>query len=344
MNNKGNFLMRRIEYTPDNVNIYCDIRIKWLQEIYFYSILKMPNILFDMEEFKKYKIEDTYISLDIEEWTEFQKNIISIFRNNDNLRNKVINNVKKYLNTSQSFIDGLYNEVYKQGKLPKSKDVEKMLNLFIDMDTFAVFNMFIPYDYYKQLLMKNKIDCNEYSVDDLMICTFEPHRMLVSRSKLELIRDYLINREVTDKEYLNEIAAYEEFENWIFDNIKLKDTSFLMREVKNVAKKYSLREIEEQLNWNEKNRLKQLSKYKKLLDELKNSLEQNNYGEKSARNVLNSVGLLSVIVSEEEKRHMIECKIFAILAEIFNKIKIDPARTSLKRIYKNYCYMEENYE
>lgn len=344
MKNKGNFLMRRIEYTPDNVNIYCDIRIKWLQEIYFYSIVRMPSILFDMQEFKDYKIEDTYVSIDIAEWSEFQKNIVSIFRNNDNLRNKVISNVKKVINASQKFIDELYNETYKLDKLPISKELEKMINLFIDMDTFAVFNMFIPYDYYKQIFIKNKIDCSEYSVDDLMICSFEPHRILINKKKLELIKNYLSNKEIKPEDYISKIAVYEEFENWIFDNTKLKDASFLIREIKNSASKYSLKEIESQLDFNKNNRAKQLEKYKKLLNELMTKLTQNNYNEKYIKSVLNSVGILSVIVSEEEKRHMIECKIFAILSEVFKKIKIDPARANLERIYRNYYYMEDNYE
>ena len=53
---KGKFLMRRIEYTPDFVNVYCDINIKWLQEIYFKSIINMPIMLFKERAFNNFHI------------------------------------------------------------------------------------------------------------------------------------------------------------------------------------------------------------------------------------------------------------------------------------------------
>lgn len=65
---KGKFLMRRIEYTPDFVNVYCDINIKWLQEIYFKSIINMPIMLFKERAFNNFHIFSNFISIDIEEW------------------------------------------------------------------------------------------------------------------------------------------------------------------------------------------------------------------------------------------------------------------------------------
>ncbi len=46
-----------------------------------------------------------------------------------------------------------------------------------------------------------------------------------------------------------------------------------------------------------------------------------------------TVFFLTLIVSEEERRHMIECKIFAIMAKIFSLEDVDIARNSIKKYW-----------
>ena len=92
---KGKFLMRRIEYTPDFVNVYCDINIKWLQEIYFKSIINMPIMLFKERAFNNFHIFSNFISIDIEEWEKFINKVIGAFRDNDKYRQKIIKNVNE---------------------------------------------------------------------------------------------------------------------------------------------------------------------------------------------------------------------------------------------------------
>lgn len=334
---KGKFLMRRIEYTPDYANIYCDINIKWLQEIYFKSIICMPKMLFGENEFSKYHIFSNFISIDLEEWLNLMCKVTSSFRLNNELRSKIIKNVNEYLSLAEKFIDNIYFKLYVNKILPTPQDLYECFKYFFQMDAFAIFNMCIPSNYYDDFFKEIKID-NKYSnIDLVMVCSFLPHRIQARKNKLELLKDYINKKENLEdkvKEYMLNCSIYERFEATIFDNSFIKDDIYLKRELKNMSNKYTIEQIEQEILDIKNNRSRQIDNMKKFYEKLDLSISTMSESEK--KNVIRIFTFLTLIVSEEERRHMIECKIFAIIAEVFNNVNIDISRAKIAEIVSVY--------
>lgn len=325
---KGKFLMRRIEYTPDFVNVYCDINIKWLQEIYFKSVINMPKMLFKEKAFNNFYIFSNFISIDIEEWEKFINKIIGSFRNNDKYRKKIIKNVNEYLMQAEQYVNDIYNKQFVENLKPTSKQIYKCLEIFYKMDSFAVFNMYIPYNYYDSLLSELKMPDNLKNIDYAMICAFLPHRIQVRKNKLLLLKDYIQESQKLEKhinDYLINYAIYENFETIVYDNSYIKNSDYIRRELKRMSSQYTLEMIDKELKEIENNRKKQINNMKLFYNYIENR-----------EDLINIFSFLSLIVSEEERRHMVECKIFAILSEIFNYIDMDISRIKIEDIVKNY--------
>lgn len=339
---KGKFLMRRIEYTPDYANIYCDVNIKWLQEIYFNSIICMPKMLFGDKNFNEYYAFSNFISIELEEWEKFMNKIVSSFRTNNELKSKVIKNVNDYLEMIEKFTNEVYNRWFVSKKMPTSQDVRKIFEYFSQMDSFAVFNMYIPTNYYNKILDKLKMPREYSNIDLTMVCSFLPHRLQVRKSKLNLLKDY-INKEkdldIEIKDYLLNYAVYEKFEAIAFDNSFLKNDIYLKRELKSMAGKYSLEQIEREFYEIDVSRKTQISSMKKFYENLDKCLIMMDESEKE--NIINTFAFLILIVSEEERRHMIECKMFAILAEVFAYIDIDVSRARIEDVVNIYSKLWE---
>ena len=332
---KGNFLMRRIEYTPDFVNIYCDIKIKWLQDIYFESIINMPYVLLNEKKFEDIQIFKRHISINIEEWNAFFLNIVSAFRNNEESRKTIIKNVNEVLHESEIFVNKIYKNVYTKGYVVTFEELQILFEYFNRLDSFAVFNMLIPYRHYSKLIKELNIP-SDYSIDDLMICSFIPHRLQVRKNKLLLLKEFMEKNEDIDesiKKYILDYAVYEQFENIAFDNEFLKNDAYLRRELKRMSKEYSIKDIDFECTKMNENREKQKEKMNSFIN-LVNERTQNN------QKVVETLSFLILIVSEEEKRHMIECKIFAILCEVFKYEKIDISRSSMKDILDTYKFLK----
>lgn len=338
---KGKFLMRRIEYTPDYANIYCDINIKWLQEIYFKSIICMPKVLFGEKEFSNYYIFSNFISVDISEWENFINKIVSSFRKDDKLRREIVKNVNEYLNEAESFIDSIYKKVYINKELPTVQELKRSFSCFFKMDAFAVFNMFIPSNYYDEIFSYINMPKEYANIDFVMICSFLPHRIQVRKEKLELLKEYIGESEDLQnkiKRYMLEYAIYEKFEAIVFDNSFIKDDMYIKRELRKMASKYDINQIEQEILDIEENRRKQIINMEKFFENLKLSISTMNKLEYN--NIIKIFTYLTLIVSEEERRHMIECKIFAIIAEIFNYIDLDISRSGMEEIINVYGKMK----
>lgn len=336
---KGKFLMRRIEYTPDFANIYCDINIKWLQEIYFYSIINMPKVLFNEAKFKTYYICTNFISIDLEEWTSFLSKVASAFRDNRLLRFNIIKNVNELLTIAEETVNKLYEKVYKNGYIPSLSEVEKCFECFINMDSFAVFNMCIPSNYYEKIFQELKVPNKYANIDMVMICSFLPHRLQVRKNKLELIKEKIKNDpEINNhiKEYLFKYSVYEKFESIAFDNSFIKNDMYIRRELKLKSNEYTLEQIEKELNEIKTKRKIQISDMNIFYKEIEKCMKKNSLSDQERKNIIEQFSFLTLIVSEEERRHMIECKIFAILAQIFYWEDVDIARNSIKNILDIY--------
>ena len=203
------FLLRRIKYTPCFVKIYCDIPIRFLQEVYFNSIICLPKAIFNKKKFSKYEIIDDYIKIDISEWTSFLNDLMQVYEGKN--INKVTNTIISKLDYFSNYVDNCF----KKNKIT-SQELKKMLDLMSEVDSFAIFNMFLPIEKYN-LEIKNKNISS--SIENIMVCSFEPHRIQLRKNKLELAIK-LAKGIITEKdysEYFNKYVFYEEFEKWIFD-------------------------------------------------------------------------------------------------------------------------------
>lgn len=335
---KGKFLLRRIEYTPDFANIYCDINIKWLQDIYFNSIIYMPTYLLGLSKFKKYHIFSNFISIDLEEWSQFTNKIILSFRIEGKYRNKIKKNVNNLLYSAENYVDKVYLNTFKENVLPTPYQVEKILKYFYQMDTFAIFNMFLPANYYDEILKEINMPEDMANVDYSLVCSFTPHRIKVREEKLKILLLYIKHDEKIEdevKKYIINYAVFENFETLAFDDSIIKNEVFIKRQLKEMAEQYSMEEIKNELDQIHIKRNEQILNMNKFYNNLKISAKKI-YSKEKTKKIIETFSYLILITSEEEKRHMIECKIFSIMSEVFKYMDIDISRNRLDKIIENY--------
>ena len=312
------FLLRRIKYTPCFVKIYCDIPIKFLQEIYFNSIVCLPKAIFNKKKFRKYEIIDDYIKIDMSEWISFLNELMKVYEGKS--IGKITDTIIKKLDYFSIYVDKCFKK-----KNIKSNELKKLFELMAEADSFAIFNMFLPIDKYNDEL-KNKNIAS--SIEDIMICSFEPHRIQLRKNKLELAIKYAKNI-INDKdysEYFDKYVFYEEFEKWIFDVEKYTNREYIERELKRTTKKYTIEEFEKELKQIQINR-------EMCLQRAFDFVEQIDEDE------IEKYSFLSIIVSEEERRHMIECKLLLLIGLTFKNIDIDIGRSSINELL--YALYEE---
>ena len=310
MNN--DYLMRRIQYTPSYVKIYCDIPIKFLQEIYFNSIVYLPKVIFNEKKFQKYEIIDDYIKVDIVEWSKFVEKLVLVFEGKN--INKIRQNITQKLKSFSNYVNKCFGK-----KRITGKEFLKLVDYMCQADSFAIFNMYIPVEKYKSKLLEEN---TKLHLEDVMVCSFEPHRLQLRKEKLILALKY--KKSIIDEtdyiKYYNNYVFYEEFEKWLFDTEKYTNRLFLNRELRNIDKKYTENELLAEINTIEKNR--------------KNCLKRAlNFASQIKSDNLLKYTFLSTIVSEEELRHMIECKLLLLWGIQFNNMDIDVGRSSIKELY-----------
>lgn len=184
------------------------------------------------------------------------------------------------------------------------------------VDAYAVFNMFIPLEDYKVKL--GKLNSN-VSLEDIMICAFDPHRVLIRKKKLEMAIKYSENKGIDSEiaDYLQNYVFYEEFEKWLFFPEKYKSDRFLLREIKGLCAKHSVEELKDQKAMIEKKRdvaVKRALRFACCVSDIDQYL------------------ILPAIVTEEEKRHMIECKLLYCVGRNIEKIDMDISRSDITTI------------
>ncbi|WP_124066126.1 hypothetical protein [Clostridium sp. E02] len=331
--------MRKIHYTPDYVHIECDIGIRWLQEAYFKSIARMPLILLGKETFTDIRLSDRDISVPVEQWIAFTGHIVSSFRDGKKERKDILTNMYQQLADAEIYTNKIYSKVYGKGILPGKQEIFDLIQIIINLDSYAVFNMFMPCEYYIKQFQVCRLEPQLCNVDNLMVCMFEPHRILVRKKKLKLALQYQKNElgEESIFDYLKEIAVYEQFADWIFGVEKLLDTRFIKKELKKLAGCFTKKELEEEYRTLDRSRDWQVYSLYSLLHAVgKSSAEREEYIDKFL--------YLTHITTEEEKRHMIECRIFAVLGYVFSQLKIDSTRYSLEELHMIIHYLNKGEE
>lgn len=324
--NRDYFKLRNIEYKVSTIRIYNYSKIKWMQEIYFLSVKKMPKVLFDMNEFNIIKSENSFIEIDSQQWYEFMYYLSIIFRDGYDKRKIVIDNINHYLNIVEKDMIELANE-YSKNKKIIYKSFLKIINDFANVDAFSIFNMVIPYDILEKELRKLNLDID---IDNTYLCAVKPHRNIIKDEKIKLAIK-LINNELSKNDlekYLNSIGAYEKFEEWCLDVSYLENPIFLMRELNNMISIYQKIELEKEII-NDINF--RVNREKLVLTNLK-KIYNLNINKKEKENLFSKISFLSLLATEEEKRHMIECKILVIFGKYFKDKNVDMARTNLENL------------
>ena len=324
----NHYLMRRLVYTPSSVRIYCDIRIPWLRDIYFRSLYLLPQSTLCEKPFSLFKTSEEYVEIDLAEWSSCIASIASGLRDNDLVRIRLRNNV----NLRLSNYNRLLTRVEKFGFQSPAVFAD-LLEHMAQADAFAIFNMLLPLDYYSDILLDICDDGEILLAEDALICPFYPHRVMVRREKLKLALD-VTNRAAPDdqqyQEYLRRFGVYEGYEEWIFDYSRLSNITYVKRDVDFILKSLSSDEIAKEIMLIDSNRDRQASRFIRFLDKIEElSLKHPTYRKK---NLVDMFSFLSLVVAEEEKRHMLECRHFALLGPVFSKLDIDPARINLDEL------------
>ena len=324
--NRDYFKLRNIEYKVSTIRIYNYSKIKWMQEIYFLSVKKMPKVLLNMNEFNVIKNENNFIEVDSQQWYEFMYYLSSIFRDGSDKRKIAIENIKHYLSIIEKDMIELTKE-YSKNKKITNKSFWKIINDFVNVDVFSIFNMIIPYDILEKELKKLNLDID---IDDTYLCVVKPHRDIIKDEKIKLAIK-LINNELSKEDiekYLNPFGAYEKFEEWCLDVSYLEDSIFLMRELNNMILTYQKTELEEDIINDIKVREKRENLVFKNLEKIYNL----NIDKEEKENIFSKISFLSLLATEEEKRHMIECKILVTFGKYFKDKNVDMARTNLEKL------------
>lgn len=324
--NRDYFKLRNIEYKVSTIRIYNYSKIKWMQEIYFLSVQKMPKVLFDMHQFNIIKSENNFIEVDSQQWYEFMYYLSSVFRDGYDKRKAIIDNINYYLSAFEK--DMLeFAEDYFINKKITYNGFNKIINDFANVDAFSIFNMLIPYDILENELRKLNLDID---IDNTYLCAIDPHRNIIKNEKIKLAIK-LINKELSREdleEYLNFIGPYEKFEEWCLDVSYLEDPVFLTRELNNLISTYQKAELEKEIINDIRYRKKRENLVLKNLEKIYN-LNINNI---EKENIFSKISFLSLLATEEEKRHMIECKILVIFGKYFKDKNVDMARTNIENL------------
>ena len=193
--NRDYFKLRNIEYKVSTIRIYNYSKIKWMQEIYFLSVKKMPKVLFNMNEFNVIKNENNFIEVDSQQWYEFMYYLSSIFRDSYDKRKIVIENINHYLSIVEKDMMELTKE-YSKNKEITNKSFLKIINDFVNVDVFSIFNMVIPYNILEKELKKLNLDID---IDNTYLCAIKPHRDIIKDEKIKLAIK-LINNELSEED------------------------------------------------------------------------------------------------------------------------------------------------
>lgn len=336
-NSNGNhYLMRNLSIGPDYTAMSYDIPMKWFQEICFKSMEVLPKALLDEPHFSEIKVDNTRVYINSNEWFEFMGKLTSIFRKNSEYRKKVINNVNMHLNEYEVMIDEAL-ETFEKDKRIESNRIKLLFDKLAIVDSFAIFNMIIPKEYYNKLFVDLGFQNGEINLDDLLTSMVVPHRTQVRIRKLELALAILKDKENYEKLlkcFMENELIFDNFESWCFDDLKLIDDRYVRREIKKISDCYTETEIKAELESIKKKREISFVKFENALglieDKMKSKLLEN-----QVEDVLEKVLLLSMIATEEEKRHMIECKHFILIGKLMSTLQLDPGRSSILDILNN---------
>lgn len=329
----NSFLMRNMELSPDYVYLKYDIKIRWMQEASFESVKIMPKVCLNENIFSDTLITNESIRIDFEEWCVFLAKLSSAFKRDIMIRKKIAESINVTLDNYEKEIHRVEKKLKNNNKVSK-EDLNCLIKMFAMADSFSIFNIIIPKDWYCKMFMEIGLSEHKISIDDFLLCMFMPHRTEIRKEKLILAKELLINNSISHenmKNFTENYLIYEDFENWCFDDTKLNDYRYILRDIKHIAKYNSIQEIISEIEHIDNKRKIKLERHSELLKLVAEYSDKYNT-KLETRNLLESLSFLSLITTEEERRHKLECKHCILIGKIAKLLKIDIGRATIKEI------------
>lgn len=332
--NENNYFLDETVVQADYVKFYRRYtKIVWACELGLQTKALRSHVILGEPEIPILNQGGNYIEIDFHDWADFFTKITAAFRKDAELRRKISRTINVHLTNYENKIKFAENMWKEKGKLT-SEIVGELFKLYAYVDTFAVFNILVPTQYYNDRLSKITDTNLKLSVDDFMVCLIEPHRILVRCNLLKLALEKLNNGYIKQESisyFLDEYMPYAYFDNWLFSDDMIMEPSQLHRNISKIISSYGKNGIQMELDQTIERRREKISKYFSSLN-IVEDLTRKQLGKNEATNFTESLAFLSLIASEEEKRHMIECHHFILIGRILKALKMDVARSSVKEI------------
>lgn len=330
-NEKSNYFLDETDVQTDYVTFYRRYtKIVWACELGLQTKALRSHIILEEPEVPSVKQGDDYLTIDFRDWASFFIKSTSAFRGDSKMRKRISKIVNDGLARYESKVSFAETKWDKDGKL-SSFDINELFELYRDIDTFAVFNILIPVQYYNEKI--STYGNEEMSLDDFLVSMVEPHRMLVRRNLLELAlekKKYGVVNEIKINQFLNNVC-HTYFDEWLFSDSKVTEPFYLLRDISSITSNYSESEIVSELTEMKKRRQKKIKKFFSNLSYIRNAGGKS-ICEYEAVELAESLAFLSLIATEEEKRHMIECRYFLLIGRVLKALNIDVSRSSVKEI------------
>lgn len=298
------------------------IDIQYIKESNLLAYKFLPLAFFGDKEFEQVSIIEDSISIDMREWLPFHQKVLKLIDGDETLLQTFIKNMKCNLEQYNICVDKCREKILKRCGV-KATDVEDLLRLFSVCQAYAFWNFF-----------SSDIFCRSDSnlqMNNYLVSLVPSHRTIVQLEKMRLANKYLIG-ELKDEDithYINnEFVLSKEIE-WHYSYNESENKRIVFSELVSVVQSYN-NTIEKEMDVIIQNREHQLKKLKKQLCSLR---EDSLYK-----------GLLLVnLATQEEIRHMINCKMMNIISCMCRICELDVFTSSSQEMAKTFELVEHFY-
>jgi hypothetical protein len=192
----------------------------------------------------------------------------------------------------------------------------------------------IPIAWYQDLL--EQIGCGDIAADHLLSSSILPYRLRVRRHKLRLAAELIIHGEIGSRSlqrYRRQTAPYEVFAEWCFDDSRLVDARPLLREVRDMAEGNSVSEIRQELRRIREGHRSCATFRRQGLARIAGALRRA-YPMETAQRLTDCFGLLPVIATQEEFRHMMQARHLIVFGRAVRALEMNVAWATVDEILK----------
>ena len=331
---EGNYFLDETVLQSDYVTFLRRFtKIAWACELGLETKALRSQVIFGTPPTRIVRKGDNFITIDFHDWAAFFIKATAAFREDADMRKKVSRIVNEGLFAYENAVRSA-EEQWKKTRRLSSDNIAELFKLYSHIDTFAVFNILVPMEYYGDMLAEFAMQDSRITPDDFLVSMIEPHRVLVRRNMLSLALEEKDNQCISEqsiRHFMDECMPYADFDRWLFDDDKINDPSFLQRDVAILCKNYNRQDIMDEIDKLNIRRREKISRFFTCLSRVK-TLAPERLGEERTNHLVESLSFLSLVVTEEEHRHMIECRHFILLGGILKSLELDVARSTVAEI------------